>query len=87
MSVNCSINQYYYYKHGVHGRKYLLKSPGNAISETLIFKMSQDAPALKKRVPLVRVPKPGSVVHSMIRYLIIYEREAVLWCNKYIDTP
>ena len=41
-------------QHGVHGRKYLLRSPENAISETLIFKMSQDAPALKKRVPLVR---------------------------------
>ena len=34
-------------QHGVHGGKYLLKTPANAISETLIFKMSLDASALK----------------------------------------
>ena len=34
-------------QHGVHGGKYLLKTPGNAISKTLIFKMSLDASALK----------------------------------------
>ena len=34
-------------QHGVHGGKYLLNSPGNAISETLNFKISQDASALK----------------------------------------
>ena len=31
----------------VHGGKYFLKTPGNAISKTLNFKMSQDASALK----------------------------------------
>ena len=34
-------------QHGVCGGKYLLKIPGNAISETLIFKMSLDALAPK----------------------------------------
>ena len=34
-------------QHGVHGGKYLLKTPGNTISETLNFKMSLDALALK----------------------------------------
>ena len=32
---------------GIHGGKYILKTPGDAISETLNFKMSQDASALK----------------------------------------
>ena len=31
----------------VHGGKYFLKTPGNAISKTLNFKMSLDASALK----------------------------------------
>ena len=47
--------------HGVHSGKYKKKSPGNAISETLIFKMSLDAPALKKLVTLVRLPKPPTI--------------------------
>ena len=34
-------------QHGVRGGKFVLKSPGNAISETLNFKMSLDASALK----------------------------------------
>ena len=34
-------------QHGIRGGKYLLKTPGDAISETLIFKMSLDASALK----------------------------------------
>ena len=33
-------------QHDVRGEKYLLKIPGNPISETLIFKMSLDASAL-----------------------------------------
>ena len=32
---------------GICGQKHLLKTPGNAISETLIFKMSLDASALE----------------------------------------
>jgi len=40
-------------QHGVYGGKYLLETPGNAISKTLIFKMFLDASALKKLVPLV----------------------------------
>ena len=32
-------------QHGVHGGKYLLKTPGNTISETLNFKMALDASA------------------------------------------
>ena len=35
-------------QHSIRGGKYLLKTPGNAISETLNFKMSLDALALKK---------------------------------------
>ena len=38
-----------------------MNTPGNAISETLIFKMSLDASALKNLVPLVRVPKPPTI--------------------------
>ena len=34
-------------QHGVHSEKYLFKPPGNDISETLNFKMSLDASALK----------------------------------------
>ena len=34
-------------QHGVYSGKYLLKTPGNAISKTLNFKMSLDALALK----------------------------------------
>ena len=34
-------------QHGVRGGKFLLKSPGNAISETLNFKMSLGASAVK----------------------------------------
>ena len=45
-------------QHGVRGGKYLLKTPGNAISKTLIFKMSLDAQEL---VPLERVPKPPTI--------------------------
>ena len=33
-------------QHGICGGKYLLKTPENAISETLIFQMSLDALAL-----------------------------------------
>ena len=43
-------------QHGVRGGKYLLKTPGNTISETLNFKISLDASS-PERVPLVRVPK------------------------------
>ena len=35
-------------QHGVHIGKFLLNTPGNAISKTLNFKMSLDASALKK---------------------------------------
>ena len=45
-------------QHDVRSGKYLLETPGNAISKTLIFKMSLDASALKQLVPLVWVPKP-----------------------------
>ena len=48
-------------QHGIHGGKYFLKSPGNVISETLIFKISLNAPALKKLVTFVRVPKPPTI--------------------------
>ena len=34
-------------QHGIRGGKYLLNTPGDAISETLNFKMSLDASALK----------------------------------------
>ena len=34
-------------QHSICGGKYLLKTPGNAISETINFKMSLDALALK----------------------------------------
>ena len=34
-------------QHGIHGGKYLLKTPGSAISKTLIFKISLDALALE----------------------------------------
>ena len=34
-------------QHGIGGGKYLLKTPGNAISDTLNFKMSLDVPLLK----------------------------------------
>ena len=34
-------------QHGIHSGKYPLKTHGNAISETLIFKLSLDAFALK----------------------------------------
>ena len=34
-------------QHGVHGEKYLLKTPGNGVSETLNSKMPLDASALK----------------------------------------
>ena len=34
-------------QHGVHVGKYILKPPGNDISETLNFKMSLDASAFK----------------------------------------
>ena len=34
-------------QHSIRGSKYLLKTPGNAISETLNFKMSLDASAVK----------------------------------------
>ena len=48
------------------------------------------SPRLAHKAPVMQASlntSPGSVVHSMMRYLIIYDREAVLWCNKYIDTP
>ena len=34
-------------QHGIRGGEYLLKTPENAVSETLNFKMSLDATALK----------------------------------------
>ena len=40
-------------QHGVRNGKYLLEIPGNTISKPLIFKMSLDASALKKLLPLV----------------------------------
>ena len=43
LSLACILTK----QHGVRGGKFLLKSPGNAISETLNFKMSLDASALK----------------------------------------
>ena len=42
-SLACILTKQY----GVYGGKYLLKTSGNAISETTIFKMSLDASALK----------------------------------------
>ena len=45
-------------QHSVRGGKYLLKTPGNAISET------QNVPRClgpKKLVPLVRVSKPPTI--------------------------
>ena len=42
-SLECILTK----EHGVHGGKYLLKAPGNAISETLNFKVSLDSSALK----------------------------------------
>ena len=44
-------------QHAIRGGKYLLKTPGTTISETLNFKMSLDA----SLVPLVRVPKPSAI--------------------------
>ena len=41
-------------QHGVCGWKHLLKMPGNTISETLMFKMSLDASALKSLFPKPR---------------------------------
>ena len=43
LSLACILTK----EHGVHGGKYLLKTPGKTISETLNFKMSLDALALK----------------------------------------
>ena len=43
LSLACILTK----QHGVRGGKFLLKSPGNAISEALNFKMSLDASALK----------------------------------------
>ena len=38
-------------QHGIRSGKYLLKTPGNVIPETLNFKMSLDASALKNLCP------------------------------------
>ena len=43
LSLACVLTK----RHDFRGGKFLLKSPGNAISETLNFKMSLDASALK----------------------------------------
>ena len=43
LSLACILTKQY----GVRGGKFLLKTPGNAISETLNFKMSLDASVLK----------------------------------------
>ena len=43
LSLACILTKQY----TVHGGKYLLKTPGNAISETLILKLFLDASALK----------------------------------------
>ena len=43
LSLACILTK----QHGVRVEKFLLKSPGNAISETLNFKMSLDASVLK----------------------------------------
>ena len=43
ISVACIVTK----QHSVCGRKYLLETPGNAISETLNFKMSLDASVSK----------------------------------------
>ena len=53
---------------GVHGGKYVLKISGNAISETLNFKMSLDASALKNLygLPLVRVPKLPTIYQHLL---------------------
>ena len=53
-------------QHGDRGGKYLLKTSGNAISETLISQMSLHASALKKLVPLVRVPKPPTIHYQPV---------------------
>ena len=44
-------------QHGVHGGKYLLETPRNAISETLKFQNVPRCLGPKELVPLVRVPK------------------------------
>ena len=44
-------------KHGVRGGKYLLKTPGKTISETLNFKMFPRCPGPQELVPLVQVSK------------------------------
>ena len=52
-------------QHGVHGGKYLLKTPGNAISETLKF---QDVPRClspQELVPLVQVPKLPTIHYQL----------------------
>ena len=51
-------------QHGVRGGKYLLKTPGNTISETLI-NIFQNVPRClraQELVPLVQVPKPP-IIH------------------------
>ena len=53
---------------GVHGGKYVLKISGNAISETLNFKMSRDALALKNLygLSLVQVPNLPTIHHHLL---------------------
>ena len=46
---------------GLDLSKIPLEKPWKRHSETLIFKIPLDAPALEKRVPLVRVPKPPTI--------------------------
>ena len=48
-------------QHGVHSGKYLLKTPGNAISETLKFQNVPRCLSPQELVPLVRVPKPPTI--------------------------
>ena len=48
-------------QHTVHGGKYFLKTPGNAISKTLNFKMSLECLGPQELVPLVEVPKPPTI--------------------------
>ena len=45
-------------QHGVHGGKYLLKTPANAIPETTKFQNVPRCLGPQELVPLVRVSKP-----------------------------
>ena len=51
--------------YGVRSGKYLLKSPGNAISKTLNFKMSLDAWALQNVTALTKNPRSVLLVSKV----------------------